>query len=135
MIAMLRILFMRRAGDRPARSAQYGGERRSRQLALANAGIDIKINTDDLIRQNGEMLWPGANMTVSSFLRVKNVSACRELDAIVSLLVRGKVRDFFFAVLAQNNKWIIRIIFGERLCRRFACLLNFFESNYPEVSD
>src|ERR1051326_1065778 len=135
MIAMLRILFMRRAGDRPARSAQYGGERRSRQLALANAGIDIEINRDSLIRHNGEMLRPSANMTVPATLNIQKVSARRQRDVIIAVFVRGKVRDFLFAVLAQNNKWVIRVIFCERLLRRLTSPVNFLKRKNPEVPD
>ena len=73
---------------------------------LANAGINIHIDADGLIRDNREPLRLGADMFACAVLHIQNIGAGRQGNAVVSIPVGRNPRDFFFPVLAEDDQRI-----------------------------
>ena len=69
----------------------------------AQSNDDVHVDTGDLIRHNGERLWPGANTFPHTILNVENVIPRRQRDPIISLFVGCDARDFFVDPLAQDD--------------------------------
>ena len=77
----------------------------------AKSNHDIHIYTDDLIRDNSEGLWPGANTLAHTILNVENIIPRRQWDPIISLSVGCDACDFFVVLLVQDNQRILSVGF------------------------
>ncbi len=76
------------------------------RVASRMVRIDMHINADGVIRYNRERLRGCANEPGFAPLHIQNVIARRQRNAIVSILVRRNLRDFFFVTSAQDDEWI-----------------------------
>jgi len=72
----------------------------------AKSNHDVHIDTGDLIRDNSEGLWPGADTLAHPILNVENIIPRRQRDPIISLSVGCNPRDFFLLLLAQDDQRI-----------------------------
>ena len=61
----------------------------------AESKHDVHIDMGDLIRDNSEGLWPGANTLAHTILNVENIIPRRQRDPIISPFVGCDARDFF----------------------------------------
>ena len=81
--------------------------------------VNFHIDADGLIRDNCEWLRLPAQMRTRPAFHLQNIIAWRQLSTIVSVLVRSNARDFFFAVAAQDDQWIVSIVFHRHRRRVF----------------
>src|SRR5437870_5849440 len=63
--------------------------RRREAEPLADAGVNIHIDADGLIRDNRERLRLGADMFACAALHIQNIGAWRQRSAIFSIPIRG----------------------------------------------
>src|SRR4029077_20321660 len=75
----------------------------------AKSNHDVHIDMGDLIRDDSEGLWPGANTLAHTILNVENIIPRRQRDPIISLPVRCDARDFFVVLLGQDNQRILSV--------------------------
>jgi hypothetical protein len=90
-------------------------------------GNNIHIDADSLIRHNRELLRLAAHARARSPLHLQNIIAWWQHNAIPSIFIRSNARDFFFAVVAQDDQRILGIISITELWRVSFAELNIFE--------
>jgi hypothetical protein len=81
--------------------------------------VNIHIDVDSLIRDNREWLRFPARVLARPPLHVQNIIAWRQHSTIISVRVRSNPRDFFLSVPAQDEQWIINIVFRRHRRRLF----------------
>src|SRR5438552_5252164 len=102
---------------------------------LTNAGIDVHIDMNSLVRNNRELLWFRSDVTLRRpSLHIQNVIARWQCETIVSISVCSNPRDFFFSVLAQDDQRIFGIISSTELWRISLGKLNIFSRKNPQMS-
>src|SRR6266481_6256671 len=82
-----------------------------RKTSLANAGVDIHIDVDSLIRDNGEELRFCPHVAGGASLHIEKIIARLQRNPIVSIPISGNPRDFFFSVPAHDDQWIFSVSF------------------------
>ena len=81
----------------------------------ARSDHDVHIDPGDLIRDNSEGLWPGANTLAHTILNVEDIIPRRQRDSIISLSVGCDARDFFVVLLGQDDQRILSVGFRRNL--------------------
>ena len=108
--------------------------RRREAEPLADAGVNIHIDADGLIRDNRERLRLGADMFACAALHIQNIGAWRQRSAIFSIPIRGNSRDFFSPVPAYDDQRIFGIGFRRDGRRVSVRKLNRFPGNDMQMS-
>jgi hypothetical protein len=80
---------------------------------------NIHINTDSLIRHNREWLGLPAQVLAPPPFHVQNIIAWRQHSTIISVRVRSNPRDFSFFAAAQDEQWIVSVVFCRHRRRVF----------------
>jgi hypothetical protein len=73
------------------------------------------------------LLRLAAQVRARSLLHLQNIIAWWQHNAIVSIFIRSNARDFFFAVVAQDDQRILGMISITELWRVSFAELNIFE--------
>ena len=70
------------------------------RVISANSRVDAHVHVCGLIRSYREGLWHCADVSVPAVLDIQNIISRKQCDAIISILVRYHVGDFFSSVTA-----------------------------------
>jgi len=96
---------------------------------LTNARVDGHIHVHGLICHYCERLRCRANVPALAVLDIQNVISRRQTNPIVSILVCCHVRNFCLFVTAQDDKWILDMIFRRYFRWRPIRKLDLFRRN------
>ena len=127
------------------RSAEYGGDGGFRQTAAAtaltfslttsaNAGVDLHIHADRLMRDDGEGMRLCADALRSAPLHIQNIIARGQGYAVMPIFFRCDPRNFVPPILAQDEQRIFGVIYGRELGPTVFRKLNRLERNDLQVS-